>query len=159
MLGERKFYLTEQGLKKIKKEYNGLKTIRLLKTTGEFPKILQSEDVNPEYLSLQEDLDFLDTRIAELENVLKNVVMIQLPPKEKQDVVNLGARVLIEVDGQTDEFEIIGSLEANPALGKISNQSPVGSALLGHKVGDKVVVQSAMKTVYKIKKIKYSAAS
>jgi len=152
---EKKFYLTKQGLERIKKEYQYLKNLKLSKTKGEIPKIWQSEDLNPEYLSFQEDLSFLESRIAELEYILKNTELIKPPPKEKQNMVNLGATVLVEVDGQNDEFMIVGSLEANPAIGKISNESPVGRMLLGHRVGDEVVVSSPIQTVYKIKKIKY----
>jgi len=155
MAKEKKFYLTEQGLERIKKEYQDLKNLKLSKTKGEIPKIWQSEDLNPEYLSFQEDLSFLESRIAELEYILKNTELIKPPPKEKQNMVNLGATVLVEVDGQTDEFMIVGTLEANPAIGKISNESPVGRMLLGHRVGDEVVVSSPIQTVYKIKKIKY----
>ena len=155
MAKEKKFYLTEQGLERIKKEYQDLKNLKLSKTKGEIPKIWQSEDLNPEYLSFQEDLSFLESRIAELEYILKNTELIKPPPKEKQNMVNLGATVLVEVDGQNDEFMIVGSLEANPAIGKISNESPVGRMLLGHRVGDEVVVSSPIQTVYKIKKIKY----
>jgi len=152
---EKKFYLTKEGLEKIKKEYQDLKDLRLAKTKGEVPKTWQSEDLNPEYLSFQEDLGFLESRITELEYILKNAEPIKIPPKDKQNIVNLGARVLVEVDGQRDEFEIVGSLEANPALGKISNESPVGRTLLGRRVGDEVLVSSPIKTIYKIKKIKY----
>ena len=155
MAEEKKFYLTKQGLEKIKKEYQDLKNLKFSKTKGEIPKIWQSEDLNPEYLSFQEDLSFLESRIAELEYILKNTELIKPPPKEKQNMVNLGATVLVEVDGQTDEFTIVGTLEANPAIGKISNESPVGRMLLGHRVGDEVVVSSPIQTVYKIKKIKY----
>jgi len=156
MAKEKKFYLTEQGLERIKKEYQDLKNLKLSKTKGEIPKIWQSEDLNPEYLSFQEDLSFLETRIAELENILKNAELIKPPPKERQNVVNLGAQVIVEVDGQTDEFTIVGTLEANPALGKISNESPVGRTLLGHRAGEEVVVSSSIQTIYKIKKIKYN---
>ena len=155
MAERKKFYLTTEGLEKIKKEYQDLKNLKLSKTKGEIPKIWQSEDLNPEYLSFQEDLSFLESRIAELEYILKNTELIKPPPKEKQNMVNLGATVLVEVDGQNDEFMIVGSLEANPAIGKISNESPVGRMLLGHRVGDEVVVSSPIQTVYKIKKIKY----
>jgi len=154
-MAEKKFYLTKEGLEKIKKEYQGLKNLKLSKTKGEIPKIWHSEDLNPEYLSFQEDLSFLETRLIELENILKNAELIQLPSKEKQNIINLGATVLVEVDGQNDEFTIVGSLEANPSLGRISNESPVGQALLGHRVGDGVMVSSPIQTVYKIKKIKY----
>ena len=152
----KKFYLTSEGFEKIKKEYKNLKDLRLLKIRGEVPKIWQSEDLNPEYLSFREDLSFLESRIAELEYIFKNVELIKPPSKEKQNIVNLGATVGVEVEGQRDEFKIIGPLEANPSLGKISNESPVGRALLGHRVGDEVIVSSPVKTIYKIKKIRYS---
>jgi len=156
---EKKFYLTKEGLERIKREYQYLKALKLAKTKGEeSPKILHSEDLNPEYLAFQEDISFLEARIAELENIFKNIELIKLPKKENQKIVNLGATVVVEVDGQKDEFQIVGTLEANPSLGKISNESPVGKALLGHKVGDEVVVSSSIKTIYKIRKIKYKIA-
>ncbi len=158
MTREKVFYLTKEGLERIKKEYKDLKILRLAKTTGEVPKILQSEDVNPEYLAFQEDLGFLEAKICDLENILKHVVLIKNPPKEKQNIINLGATLLVEVDGQTDEFTLVGTLEANPAAGRISNESPVGKNLLGARVGQEVVISSPIKTTYKIKKIKYQLA-
>ncbi len=158
MIEEKKFYLTKEGLEKTKKEYENLRKLKFSKTKGEIPKIWHSEDLNPEYLSFQEDLSFLETRLSELEYVLKNTELIKLPSKEKQNTISLGAKVLIEVEGQRDEFEILGTLEANPVIGKISNESPVGQALLGHKVGDEVIVSSPIKTIYKIKKIRYQTA-
>lgn len=155
MAEEKKFYLTKEGLERIKKEYKNLKELKLAKIKGESSKILHSEDLNPEYLAFQEDLNFLEIRIAGLEDVFKNAELIEFPPKERQSIVNLGARVTVEVNGQADEFEIVGSLEANPSLGKISNESPVGRNLLGHRAGDEVMVSSPVKTLYRIKKIKY----
>jgi len=153
---EKKFYLTKEGLERMKKEYHDLRELKLAKTKGESPKILHSEDLNPEYLAFQEDLSFLEIRLSELENILKNAELIKSPTsKDKQKIINLGATVLVEVDGQKDEFTLVGSLEANPSLGKISNESPVGRALLGHKIGDQVTVSSPIQTIYKIKKIKY----
>jgi len=153
----KKFYLTKKGLEGIKKEYKILKNLRLAKTKGEAPKTWESEDLNPEYLSFQEDLSFLETKVAELENILKNVELIKRPSKEKSKVINLGATVVAEVEGDKDEFTIVGTLEANPSLGKISNESPVGKTLLGHKIGDAVIISSPIKVIYKIKKIKYSS--
>ncbi len=155
MTEEKKFYLTIEGLERVKKEYKDLKELKLAKTKGESPKILHSEDLNPEYLAFQEDLSFLEIRVAELENILKNADLIKPPSRGKQNIVNLGATVLVEVDGQNDEFTLVGSLEANPSIGRISNESPVGMALLGHRAGDEVLVSSPIKTTYKIKKIKY----
>ena len=152
---EKKFYLTKEGLETLKKEYRDLKQLKLAKTKGESPKILLSEDINPEYLAFQEDLNFLESRLIELDNILKNSEIIKLPSREKQNIVNLGATVFIQVDGQNDEFTLVGSLEANPSIGRISNESPVGKALLGHKSGEEVVVSSPIKTTYKIRKIKY----
>ena len=156
MTEEKKFYLTKEGLERMKKEYEDLKGLKLAKTKGESPKILHSEDLNPEYLAFREDLSFLELRLLELENIFKNVSLIQPPSKEKQNAIDLGATVLVEVDGQQDEFTIVGTLEANPSLGKISNESPVGKALLGRKISDEVRVSSPIQTIYKIKKIKYN---
>ncbi len=155
MLEEKKFYLTKEGLEKIKKEYKYLKELKLAKVRGESPKVLHSEDLNPEYLAFQEDISFLEARLAEIDNILKNIEVIKSPKKERQNIINLGTTVLVEVDGQNDEFTIVGSLEANPSLGKISNESPVGRALLGHRAGDQVLLSSPIKTTYKIKKIRY----
>ncbi len=152
---KKKFYLTKGGLENIKSEYKVLKNLRLAKTKGEAPKILESENLNPEYLSFQEDLSLLETRIVEIENIFKNAELIRSPSKKMSKVINLGATVIIDVGGNKDEFTIIGTLEANPSLGRISNESPVGKALLGHEVGDEVAVSSPIKTIYKIKKIRY----
>jgi transcription elongation factor GreA len=150
-----KFYLTKEGLGRLKKEYKTLQEIKKMKAEDKLPEFLHSDELNPEYASYQEDLTLLNQRIADLETILRNYELIKTPPKEKRDIVNLGATVTVEVDGQTDEFTIVGTLESNPSLGKISNECPVGKALLGHKVGDVVTVHSAVKVTYKIKKIRY----
>jgi transcription elongation factor GreA len=154
MTGEKKFYLTKEGLAKIKKEYDELKTAKFAKTVGtESPKILHSEDLSPEYISFQEDMSFLENRLAELDYILKNTEIIGLSSSKK--FIDLGATITVEVDGKKDKFVLVGSLEADPFLGKISNESPVGKALLGHKVGEAVAVSSPIKTVYNIRGIKY----
>ena len=153
---QKKFYLTKKGLEDLKKEHEILKSLRGAKTKGEAPKIWESEDLNPEYLSFQEDLEFLETRLAELENILDNFSLIGKPSRDKLGIVDLGAIVTVQVNDAKDEFIIVGTLEANPALGKISDESPVGHALLGSKVGDEIVISSPVKTIYKIKKIRYS---
>jgi transcription elongation factor GreA len=155
-LEKEKFYLTEEGLENLKKEYEALKKIRINKTTDEAPNMLESQDLNPEYLSFREDLDLLETRIVDLENIIKNVAIIEKPSGETTQFVNLGAKVFVEVGQEKNEFIIVGKIEADPVLGKISNESPVGKALLGHKVGDEVKVSFPAKAIYKIKEIKYS---
>ncbi len=87
---------------------------------------------------------------------MKNSEIIKKPTGKKAEIVGLGATVLVEVDGDKDEFTLVGSYEANPVLGKISNNSPVGKALMGHKKEEEVIISSPIKSIYKIKKIKYS---
>lgn len=149
------FYITKKKLQELKKEYKDLVEFERRKNTGEAPKIFESEDINPEFISFQEDLSFLRSRISELKNIFEHYELIKSPLKERQGIIGLGAKVRIDIGGEKDEFTIVGTLEANPTLGKISNESPVGKALLGHKMGDEVVVSSPIKTVYKIKSIKY----
>jgi len=150
------YYITKKKLNELKKEYAELMEIEKKKSiTQEAPKILESEDLNPEFVSFQEDIGFLRSRIDELGNILEHHELIKNSAKDKQTIVGLGAKVKVGVDGEKDEFLIVGTLEANPALGKISNESPVGKALLGHKVGDEVIVASPVNIKYKIKNIKY----
>ena len=84
MTGEKKFYLTLEGLKKIKKEYEILKTFRIAKTNGDAPVILESEDFNSEFASFYESVDLLDIRLDELENVLKNVELIKISSRSEE---------------------------------------------------------------------------
>lgn len=153
------FYITKEKLNELKKEYTDLLELERKKALGdEAPKILESEDLNPEFVSFQEDVGFLRSRIDELKNIIDHHELIKSPPKDKRGIVGVGAKVKIDVDGEKDEFVIVGTLEANPALGKISNESPVGKALLGHKVGDEIVINSPTKISYKIRNIKYETS-
>jgi transcription elongation factor GreA len=144
------------GLKKIKKEYEKLKQVRLAKTIGEAPAILHSEEVNPEFIALQEDLGLLDIEMIKIENILKNARIIKAPAKTAQESINLGATVLVDINGKNQELTIVGTLEADPDLGKISDESPVGKILLGKKAGDRIAFDSSGKITYKIKKISYN---
>ena len=150
------FYITNSKLQEINQEYQELLALERKKSLEESaPKIFESEDLNPEFVSFQEDIGFLRARIDELRNIIDHHKIIKNPSKDKRGVIDVGAKVKIEVDGEKDEFMIVGTLEANPALGKISNESPVGRALMGRKIGDEIIIPSPAKTVYKIKDIKY----
>jgi transcription elongation factor GreA len=154
-MGEEKIYLTKKGLEKIKKEYQKLLEERKKLLGTQSPQILHSEDLDSEYLVFLQELEILEGRIKEYEKILKNCEVIKIPPKDKQKEIHLGAKILVEVNGQEDEFEIVDSIEADPAQGKISFKSPVGSALLGKKEGDEVLISSPVKRIYKIKKVTY----
>ena len=151
---ENKQYLTKKGLKKLEQELENLKSARDIKKKDE-AVIPSSQTIDSEFATFQEDLNLLEARIEESESILKNYVLIVLPPTYKRKIIDLGATIVLEVEGQKTEFTIVGSIEANPTLGRISHRSPVGNSLLGSKVGDEVMVQSAVKTIYKIKKIIY----
>jgi len=145
MAEEKKFYLTEEGLERIRKEYENLKELKLAKTRGEPPEILY------------EDANFLGSKIIEFENIIKNAELIKPPEKEKQNSIDLGATVLVEIDGEIDEFRLVGTLEADPSNRKISNESPIGQALLGKRVGETVVIKTPIVNhACKITKIKYN---
>ncbi len=134
-----KIYLTKKGLEKIKKEYRDLKNLKRIRLA-----------------KAEENFDLSESKIAELEYVFKNAELIKIPSKEKQNIVNLGATVTLEnSDGKIKEYEIVGTLEVNPSEGRISSESPVGKALLNHKVSDEIEINSPIKIVYKIKKIRY----
>ncbi|MEK7542280.1 MAG: GreA/GreB family elongation factor [Patescibacteria group bacterium] len=140
-----KFYVTKEGLKKVKAEYERLRDFKRQKTMGETPNLLHSEEPNPEYLAFQEDMSLLDSRIAEHENILQNAELIQKPPRGKeQHRVGLGATVTVDLGGEVDEFTIVGTLEAEPVQKKISNECPLGSGLLGAEVGDIVKVKTEL---------------
>lgn len=154
-----KFYLTEQGLKTAEKELEKFKELRKIKLGKETPSVLYSEELNTEFISFKEELDYLDAKIEELEYILKNYEIIKPSnSSENGKIVDLGCRVkLVEASGEEDEFLVVGTLEANPSLGHISNESPIGKALLGKKEGDEVVINSPNKLVYKIKSVSWSS--
>jgi len=107
---------------------------------------------NSEYEEAKNEQAFTEGRIAEVQQILKNSVLIA--NRKNHDKVSIGSRVKVEVEGELTEFIIVGSTEANPMEGKISNESPIGQALLHKKVGEAVEVDvPAGKLSYKIKKI------
>jgi transcription elongation factor GreA len=156
-MGENVIYLTKNGLEKMKEEYESLKNIKKALTKEERPFPFEGDNLNPEYYIFWEDFDLLQKRLLELEAILHKAKLIALPKKEEQNKVQIGSTVTLEdADGKINEFTILSTFEANPAEGKISAESPVGKALLGHKVGEEVAITSPINVVYKIKKIKHN---
>ena len=154
----KKYYLTEQGLEKIREELKRLKKKKSTLLNGSGPRSFRFGEIEAEYFAFREDLDRVEAKIAELENILENYELIKIPPKKEQDKVHLGAKVLVELDGAVDEFKIVGTVEADPANNKISDQSPIGRALLGKRVGEEVEVKTPMVNhICRILKIKYES--
>lgn len=154
-----KFYLTKEGLEQIQREYKNLKEELAQKIEKEAFVVDANYESDCEYLTFLEDISLLEKRILELEEILRNYQLIQLPPKNKRDSVQIGATVLIEAEGKISEFTIVGPFEANPLLGKISYESPLGRALLNRKVGEEIKIQIGKTKIYKIKKITYRRLS
>ena len=139
------FYVTKGKLKELQKEHAALVDFERLKTVGqEAPKVLESEDMNPEFVAYQEDMDKLRLRIDELQGIFDRHEVIKNPPKEKRALVDIGAKVKVDSSGKHHEFMIVGTLEANPLAKKISNESPLGHGLMGARVGDFVKVKASM---------------
>lgn len=149
----KQFYLTKDGLEKIKSEYEALKELQK-NEFEEAPSMLEGDTLNPDYSFYKENLEGLTRRLEELDNVLKNYVLIRKPAKDNQDKVCIGASIVFK-NGSTKEekFRIVGTLEANPFEGRISDESPIGRAFLGKQVGEKVSLNGASN--YKILKIQY----
>ena len=138
---QKDFIITQEGLDKLKAELEHLLSVRRWEVAD---KIRQAKEIggtenNAEYDDAKNDQSFVEGRILLLENAIRNAVVIESP--SSPNMVELGDKVLIQnQDGKIEQFIIVGSAEANPVEGKISNESPVGQALLGKKVGDKLEV-------------------
>jgi len=145
MSNDQPVYLTEEGLQKIKEELDYLTTTRRREVAQMIAEAKAEGDIseNAGYDEAKTAQGFLEGRIRELENILKRAQVIK-EEAGKQNVVSIGRTVIVrEVDTDFDEtYTIVGSLEADPANGRVSNESPMGKALLGKKVGAKVTVDS-----------------
>ncbi|GMX58603.1 MAG: transcription elongation factor GreA [Candidatus Microsyncoccus archaeolyticus] len=146
------YYITKKKLRELEEELENLKKIKKEDFSKDSPSVFEGEDINPDFAFYQDGLEELDMRIEELENILKNYIIIKAP--QEKDKVNLGARVVFKDNSSLEnEFRIVGTLEANPFEGKISNESPIGIALLGKRVGD--IISVGRNNSYRIIKINY----
>ncbi len=133
--------LTSEGLVNLEKELEELKTVKRKDIADKIKVAISFGDLseNSEYDEAKNEQAMIEARILQIETMLKNVKVLDTD-ELNTDVVNVGSKVKLK-DIEFDEeetFHIVGSTEADPANGKISDESPVGKALLGHKVGDKV---------------------
>ena len=137
---ERENFLTPEGLAKLEEELKHLRTVRRQEVAERIQKAkeLRSTVTSPEYEDAKNEQGFVEGRILELERIIKNAVIIH---PEAADLVQLGSRVTVHhQDGSEEHYTIVGSVEVDPVEGKISNESPVGKALLGKRVGDEVEI-------------------
>ena len=136
-------YLTEEGLQELKAELDNLINVRRPENIQSIKEARSLGDLseNAEYAAARDEQAQIENRIKTIEKMLENVSVITDIPK---DVVGIGSTVGIEYmdDEDEDEYKIVGSQEADPSESKISNESPIAKALLNHKVGDVVTVES-----------------
>jgi len=135
-------YLTTEGLEGLRQELDHLINVRRPALAERLHKAIQQGDLseNADYQAAKEEQGFLEGRIQQLESMLRHVSIIA--ENVTSDEVILGSTVTVVEKGQeeTETFRIIGPAEANPMDGKVSYESPLGQALLGHRVGDTVFV-------------------
>ena len=134
-------FLTPEGLKKLEEELEYFRTVRRQEVAQRLRAVLEEQDIleNAEYEDAKNEQAFVEGRILTLGGILKNVVIIE--EGGPTDRVGIGSRVTVaEEDGEPETYHIVGSVEADPKRGRVSNQSPLGKALLGHRVGDEVIV-------------------
>lgn len=140
-MAQREFFITREGLAKLQAELDHLYSVGRQEVAE---KIKRAREIggtanNAEYDSAKDEQAFVEGRILTLENIISKAVIIESPSSSSE--VDLGSKVLIrDQDGKLEQYTIVGSAEANPIEGKISNESLVGKALLGRKAGDKVEV-------------------
>ncbi|OGK16109.1 transcription elongation factor GreA [Candidatus Roizmanbacteria bacterium RIFCSPLOWO2_02_FULL_37_19] len=149
------YKLSQQGYDKLLAEYNSLKEDRRPHAVERLAKARSMGDLseNSEYTAAREELNFIDSRIHEIETIINNVQIVDV--EKSVDAVKIGNTVVIETNGQKETFRIVGELEANIQEGSISDSSPIGKALLGSRVGSEVTVKApAGELKYKVIEIK-----
>jgi len=140
---EKEVYLTKEGLEKLEAELEYLKTVRRGEVAERIKQAIEFGDIseNSEYEDAKNEQAFIEGRIITLEKMLRNAQVIDNINVDT-DMVSVGSKVLLrdlEV-GDEVEYTLVGSAEADPIENKISNESPVGMAIMGKKVGDIVTV-------------------
>jgi transcription elongation factor GreA len=139
---EKIVYLTAEGLEKLKSELTYLKLTRRRELADriEAAKSLGDLSENAEYHEAKDALAFLEGRVREIEEILKNYSII--PAEQMGDTIHIGSNVEVEVRGVKKNYKIVGANEANPVEGLISNESPLGSAFIGRRVGEEFVIET-----------------
>ena len=141
-MAQRESYLTPDGLKRLRQELAHLKSVRRNEVAERIHKANETGGTvdNAEYDDAKNEQSFVEGRIRDVENILANAIVAPRRSKAK-GLVAIGSSVTVETArGSRQSYKVVGSAEAAPLEGKISNESPVGGAILGHKVGDKVEV-------------------
>lgn len=145
MVENKAVYVTPEGLEKLKAELHELVNVRRVALAQRLSVAIKQGDLseNADYITAKEEQGFLEGRIREIEAAIRHAVVIEAPIAT-DGRATLGSLVTVVEEGYDDDetYHIVGALEADPTKGKISNESPLGEALMGRVVGDKVTVQA-----------------
>ena len=148
-------YITKEGLENLKKEHKMLTEEKRPQMAKRIKEAREMGDIseNSEYDAARQEQSFVEGRIEELEEILKTA---KLSEPVKDNSVAVGCKVTVRVDGGEQSFHIVGAMGADPLKSKISHESPLGSCLVGKKVGDKIEVDAPVgKLIYTVLKIEY----
>ncbi|MCK5653750.1 MAG: transcription elongation factor GreA [Dehalococcoidia bacterium] len=143
-MSEKEIFLTPEGLAKLEEELEHLSTVRRQEVADKIQqaKELRSSVTSPEYEEAKNEQGFVEGRILEIERIIKNATIIH-HEDVNMEFVEVGNEVRVQLqDGSEEHYTILGSAEANPGEWRISNESPMGKALLGKRVGDEVEVEA-----------------
>jgi transcription elongation factor GreA len=149
---KKQFHLTKEGVVELKHELETLlaerpKIADRIRTAREFGDLAE----NAEYSAAREEQEKVEGRINEIENILQNGEVIRKPANDSKVRLGSGVKLKAKQGGKLKEFQVVGTVEADPLNGKISDESPIGKALLGQKEGDEVEIKTPAETaVYKI---------
>jgi transcription elongation factor GreA len=149
-------FLTKEGFEKLQDELDYLRTVKRQEVADRLHEAMEGGELieNAEYEAAKNEQAFVEGRIQELEMLLATARVIDDDKKKRADSVQVGSTVTIQEDDYEEEtYTIVGAAEANPRDGKISNESPIGKAILGHRAGDEVQVE-APDGSYKVRIIK-----
>lgn len=150
---KKQFHLTKEGIQELNAEHAELVSKRgpiaeRIKTAREFGDLTE----NAEYTSARQEQEIVENRISEIEHILQNVEVIVKPRGDQK--VHLGSTVKLKGNGKSKEFQVVGTVEADPLNGKISDESPIGQELMGKTEGDKVSIKAGGEVLsYKIANI------
>lgn len=150
-------FLTKEGYEKLQEELDHLRTAKRQEVAARLHEAMEGGELieNAEYEAAKNEQAFVEGRIQELDLLLATAQIIEENGKNKKgDTIQVGSKVTIkEGNYEAETFTIVGAAEANPRDGKISNESPIGKSILGHKVGDTVKVETPGGT-YNVKVLK-----
>jgi len=155
MTSEGEHYLTKEKLEELKKELEYLKTKKRMQVAERLKRAKEFGDLseNSEYSDAKDQQMRVETRVYELEEVIKNAVIIK--EGDASGVATMGSTVTAKGNGDARTYKIVGSNETNPTEGRISNDSPLGQAFIGKKAGDNVIIKTPKGALeYRIIKVK-----